>query len=272
MQSIIDQAVRQLRAASNISPKAGLILGSGLGAYADTLDNKAFVEYASIEGFPSSKVEGHAARFVIGEKNGLPVIAMQGRVHYYEGHPQSSLALGVRIMRQMGAEYLLLTNAAGGVNTSFRPGMLMLIADHINFSGGNPLIGDNLDALGPRFPDMSNAYDEQLRARVKVVAADAALPLEEGIYMMFSGPSYETPAEIRMARTLGADAVGMSTVPEAIAASHCGMKTLGISLITNMAAGILKQKLSHEEVQQAATEASARFTTLVDSILERVFQ
>lgn len=271
MYDVINEAVAAIQKTGAKTPKAGLILGSGLGGYADGLSDKKFVPYAEIPGFPVSKVQGHAGRFVLGEHKGLPVIAMQGRVHYYEGHPQSLLTVGVRTMRLLGAEYLLLTNAAGGVNTSFAPGTLMLISDHINFSGGHPLIGENLDAFGPRFPDLSDIYNKALREKLKTLAAEQNLHIEEGVYMMFSGPSYETPAEIRMARILGADAVGMSTVPEAIAAAHCGMKTIGVSLVTNAAAGVLPHKISHEEVQQAAAEASVRFTQLVDLILERLF-
>lgn len=271
MQNIIDDAVCKLRATGAKAPKVGLILGSGLGNYADTLENCRYVAYSDIQSFPSSHVEGHAARFVLGEHKGSPVIAMQGRVHYYEGHPQSMLTVGVRIMRALGTEYLLLTNAAGGVNANFSPGTLMLLSDHINFSGSHPLLGDNLESFGPRFPDLSNVYDEELREKAKAAAKAKGIPLEEGVYMMFSGPSYETPAEIRMARILGADAVGMSTVPEAIAAAHCGLRTLGISLITNMAAGMKKQTLSHAEVQQAAGNASAMFSSLLDLLIENVF-
>lgn len=249
----------------------GLILGSGLGDYADTLDHASFVDYADIEGFPASNVAGHVGRFVIGERFNKRVIAMQGRFHYYEGHPPHQLAVGVRVMKLLGVTHLLLTNAAGGVDTGFSPGDMMLISDHINFSGVNPLIGPNDESFGPRFPDASDVYSRELREKTRQLAAGKGITLREGVYMMFSGPCYETPAEIRMARTLGASAVGMSTVPEAIVAAHCGMQTLGISLITNMAAGILDQKLSHEEVQQAASLASKRFTALVDGIISEVF-
>ena len=222
-------------------------------------------------GFPVSGVAGHAGCFVFGYHGSVPVIAMQGRVHYYEGYSQDLLTVGVRTMFRLGARYLVLTNAAGGVNIEYSPGSLMLIKDHINFSGSHPLIGPNLDAFGPRFPDQTNVYDSALREKVKEICNQQSIPLEEGVYMMFSGPTYETPAEIRMARIVGADAVGMSTVPEAIAAAHCGMKTIGISLITNMAAGILPQPLSHEEVQQAASAAANQFSLLIDHILEEAF-
>ncbi|MCL2671393.1 MAG: purine-nucleoside phosphorylase [Clostridiales bacterium] len=270
MQEIIQSAAALLMAAGAESAKIGLILGSGLGDYAETLDNPRFVNYADIPGYPVSHVAGHKSRFVVGEKAGKTVVAMQGRFHFYEGIPQSLLALGVRTMRAVGVETVLITNAAGGVNMNFHPGSLMLISDHINYSGSNPLIGPNDDAWGPRFPDQSDTYSRALRIRLREMAAAEGIELEEGVYMMFSGPCFETPAEVRMARIVGADAVGMSTVPEAIVAAHCGMRVLGISLITNMAAGILDQKLSHDEVNETAAIARERFTRLVDLILEQL--
>ncbi len=251
--------------------RIGLILGSGLGDYADTFEHARTVNYADIEGFPESNVLGHAGRFVMGERFNKRVIAMQGRLHYYEGHPQQRLVIGVRVMKLFRLPHLSPANAAGGVDKDYAPGDMMLISDHINFSGGNPLIGPNDDAFGPRFPDASRVYDPALRDKTKELAAREGIVLREGVYMMFSGPSYETPAEIRMARTLGASAVGMSTVPEAIVAAHCGIRTLGISLITNMAAGMLDRQLSHEEVQQTANLAAARFSKLVDGIIREVF-
>ena len=245
LETIIQNAADALAAVGGDRASIGLILGSGLGGYADTLENKRCVDYASIEGFPVSAVVGHQSRFVVGEKGGKTVIVMQGRFHFYEGYPQSMLTLGVRTMRRVGVEKLLITNAAGGVN--FPAGTLMLISDHINLSGSNPLIGKNLDSFGTRFPDLSNVYDKALRTRLKALAAADGIDLKEGVYLMMSGPSYETPAEIRMARGLGADTVGMSTVPEAIAAAHCGMQVVGISLITNAAAGVLDQPLTHRE-------------------------
>ena len=214
--------------------------------------------------------EGIDACLKLGWK-GSHVIAMQGRFHFYEGYAPAMLALGVRAMRRLGVETLLVTNAAGGVNLSYRPGTLMAISDHINFARVNPLIGENDDDFGPRFPDQSRVYDPALRAGLLRVAEEEGVDVQEGVYMMFTGPCFETPAEIRMARALGADAVGMSTVPEAIAATHCGMRVLGISLITNMAAGILDQKLTHEEVQETANLAAQRFERLVDAAIERVF-
>ncbi len=271
MEASIEHALECLRPLVNGECKIGLILGSGLGSYAERIQNMRFLPYRDIPEFPQSRVEGHAGRFVVGELFGKTVVCMQGRFHYYEGYPQSQLAIPIRVMKRLGVEKLLLTNAAGGVNLDFSPGDLMLISDHINFSGSNPLIGENDASFGPRFPDQSNVYDRKLRASVKAAASEIGFTLREGVYMMFSGPTFETPAEIVFARAAGASAVGMSTVPEAIAAVHCGIRTIGISLITNMAAGILNQPLSHEEVQAAAALASERFTQLVDRVVETVF-
>ncbi len=271
MNEVIERAVGILSPLCGEHCRIGLILGSGLGEYAEKIENKRFVNYSELPGFPQSRVEGHKGRFVIGELFGKTVICMQGRFHYYEGYPQSQIALAVRVMKRLGVEKLLLTNAAGGVNLSFSPGDLMLISDHINFSGSHPLIGENDADFGPRFPDQTNVYDRDLREGVRLAAKAAGVALQEGVYMMFSGPTFESPAEIVFARTIGASAVGMSTVPEAIAAAHCGMKTIGISLITNMAAGILNQPLSHEEVQETAAIASEKFTKLVDRIVTDVF-
>ena len=271
MNEVVERAVEILAPLCGENCKIGLILGSGLGGYAEKIENKRFVNYGDLPGFPQSRVEGHKGRFVIGELFGKTVICMQGRFHYYEGYPQSQIALAVRVMKRLGVEKLLLTNAAGGVNLGFSPGDLMLISDHINFSGAHPLIGPNDEDFGPRFPDQSNVYDRDLRQKVRAAAQVIGVPLQEGVYMMFSGPSFESPAEIVFARTVGASAVGMSTVPEAITAAHCGIQTIGISLITNMAAGILNQKLSHEEVQETAANASKKFTKLVDKIVETVF-
>ena len=271
MNETIESAVKILSPICGESCKIGIILGSGLGEYADRIENKQYVNYSDLPGFPQSRVEGHKGRFVIGDLFGKRVICMQGRVHFYEGYPQSELAISIRVMKRLGVEKLLLTNAAGGVNLDFSAGDLMLISDHINFSGSNPLIGPNEDAFGPRFPDQTNVYDRDLRAGVRAAAEQVGIPLREGVYMMFTGPTFESPAEIVFARIIGASAVGMSTVPEAITATHCGIKTVGISLITNMAAGILNQPLSHEEVQETATLSSEKFTKLVDQIIKTVF-
>ena len=271
LKRVIDAAAERLLPLVGGDCRIGLILGSGLGGYAERIDNPRYLDYADIPGFPCSSVPGHKGRFVVGERFGKTVVTMQGRFHFYEGYPAPYLALGVRTMKRLGVTHLLLTNAAGGVDLDFAPGDLMLITDHINFARCNPLIGPNDDSFGVRFPDQGNVYDKELRAKAKLVAEEDGVPLREGVYMMFPGPTFETPAEIRMARALGASAVGMSTVPEAIAASHCGVRTLGVSLITNMAAGILDQPLSHEEVQLCAAQAERRFTALTDRILRDVF-
>ena len=248
-------------------PTVGLVLGSGLGDFADTLENAQRISYADIPDFPQPTVEGHSGAFVFGEKQGKSVVVLQGRIHYYEGLPQQEITLPIRVLAAIGVKTLVLTNAAGGVNLSYKPGTLMLISDHINFSGANPLIGPNLDQFGPRFPDMSDIYTASLRAAIKEKACEAGIPLEEGVYLMYSGPNYETPAEIRAFRVLGADAVGMSTAPEALVAGHSGLQVVGVSCITNMAAGILPVKLSHTEVMETAAMVHDLFHRLVDTIL-----
>lgn len=251
----------------NFIPKIALILGSGLGDYADGMQVESTLDYKDIEGFPKSTVEGHKGRFVFGYVGNVPVVCMQGRVHYYEGYAMEDVVLPTRLMRLMGAQVLFLTNAAGGVNFHYKPGDFMLIRDHISMVP-SPLIGPNIAELGPRFHDMSDTYDEKLRDVVKSVARKLDIPLQEGVYIQLSGPQYETPAEIRMARTLGADAVGMSTACEAIAANHMDMHICGISCITNMAAGVQMAPLSHTEVQETADRVSAYFKRLVtESIL-----
>ena len=251
-------------------PAVALILGSGLGDYADTLEDSVRIPYSEIPNFPQPTVEGHCGAFVFGKKEGKEVVVAQGRVHYYEGLPMQEITLPVRVLAALGVKSLVLTNAAGGVNLSYKPGTLMLIADHINFSGVNPLIGPNLDKFGPRFPDMSDLYTKSLRDAIRENAAAGGIPLAEGVYLMCSGPNYETPAEIRAFRTLGADAVGMSTVPEALVAGHSGMQVVGVSCITNMAAGVLPVKLSHAEVMETAARVHDLFHKLVDIIIKTV--
>ena len=245
----------------------GVVLGSGLGDYVEALAHARMVPYGEIPGFPQSTVAGHAGELWAGTLHGKRVLMMRGRFHAYEGHPLNDLVLPIRAMARMGVKTLILTNAAGAVNTSFAPGELMLITDFINFSGKNPLTGSNIDELGPRFPDMSRAYDRRLQAIAGEVAAKNGIPLRPGVYAWFNGPTYETPAEIRMARVLGADAVGMSTVPETIAAVHAGMEVLGISCLTNMAAGILDAPLSHQEVMETSERVRDTFRTLVDGVI-----
>ncbi len=244
-------------------PKAALVLGSGLGDYAEGIRQEAVLDYQDIAGFPRSTVEGHQGRFIFGYVKDVPVVCMQGRVHYYEGYPMSDVVLPIRLMKLMGAEILFLTNAAGGVNMDFAPGDLMLIRDHISVLAPSPLIGPNSNSLGPRFCDMSDTYDARLRRIIRRTAEKMDISLREGVYMQFTGPQYETPAEIRMARVLGADAVGMSTACEAVAANHMGMHICGISCITNMAAGVTDQPLSHAEVQKTADRTAPLFKKLV---------
>lgn len=251
-------------------PEIALILGSGLGVLAEEIEDAIKIPYNEIPHFPVSTVEGHAGQFVIGKLKGINVIAMQGRFHYYEGYTMQEITFPIRVMKKLGVKKLLVTNAAGGVNESFTPGDLMIIRDHINFSFNNPLIGKNYDELGPRFPDTSRAYDKELISKVKEVANKNNIKLKEGIYTFFSGPTYETPAEVRLARIIGGDAVGMSTVPEVIVAVHSGIKVIGISCITNMAAGILDQPLSHEEVVETASNVKSTFINLVKNIVAEI--
>ncbi len=253
----------QLREKTDFVPRVALVLGSGLGGYAAQIVEEAAVPYAELKGFPLSTVPGHAGRFVFGRVRDVPVVAMEGRVHLYEGYDPADVVLPIRLMGLLGAKALLLTNAAGGVNFDFRPGDLMLIRDHISTFVPSPLRGANLDVLGARFPDMSAVYDPALSAVLRSAAEKLAIPLREGVYMQFPGPAYETPAEVRMARALGADAVGMSTAIEAMAARHMGLRVAGVSCISNLACGMTDKPLSHEEVQQAADAVSLRFTGLV---------
>ncbi|EOT38503.1 purine-nucleoside phosphorylase [Enterococcus columbae] len=244
----------------------GLILGSGLGELAEEIEDKIVIPYAEIPHFPVSTVVGHAGQLVYGTLAGKKVLAMQGRFHFYEGHSMQVVTYPVRVMSALKAHSLIVTNACGGVNEAFAPGDLMLITDHINFMGTNPLIGKNEDEIGPRFPDMSQAYHLDYRNVAKQVAEEKGLHLKEGVYMGFTGPTYETPAEIRFARTIGADAVGMSTVPEVIVAVHSGLKVLGISCITNLAAG-MQANLNHEEVVETTERVKAEFKALVKETL-----
>ena len=263
----IRSAAAYLLTRTEMRPTIGMILGSGLGDYADTLEDAVRIPYSSIPNFPVPTVPGHSGALVFGKKNGRCVVILQGRIHYYEGLSQQEITLPVRVLAALGVRQLILTNAAGGVNLNFHPGDLMLLSDHINFSGSNPLIGPNLEDFGPRFPDMSDLYTAALRQRIRESAGAAGIEVQQGVYAMYSGPNYETPAEIRMFRTLGADAVGMSTVPEALVAGHCGMQVVGISCITNMAAGVLPRKLNHQEVMETAALVHDKFHKLIDVIL-----
>lgn len=264
----IEAASEFIKSKIDGTPDIGLILGSGLGVLADEIENPIIIPYHDIPEFPVSTVEGHAGQLVIGDLSGKKVVAMQGRFHFYEGYSMGKVTFPVRVMKLLGVEQLIVTNAAGSVNESYSPGDLMIITDHINMMGGNPLIGANEERFGPRFPDMSEAYNKELREKAKTIASTLGLDVKEGVYIGNTGPTYETPAEVRMARVLGGDAVGMSTVPEVIVARHCGMKVLGISCLTNMAAGILDQPLSHLEVIETTEKVKSGFLEFVKAIVK----
>jgi purine-nucleoside phosphorylase len=268
--STIQETVDSIRAHCRQQPVLGIILGSGLGAFADSFSEKIIIPFNTLPHFSASTVAGHSGNLVFGNAGGVPAVALQGRVHLYEGYSSAEVVFPTRVLGALGIRKLIVTNAAGGINTAFRPGDLMLIADHINMTGTNPLIGRNMDELGPRFPDMSSAYDSGMRGIALETARKKGIVLREGVYVGLSGPNYETPAEIRMWRTLGADAVGMSTVPEVIAANHMSIRVLGISCITNMAAGILPGRLTHEEVVETTQRISETFQALLTSIIPRL--
>lgn len=265
----IDEAAAKVLAVCG-KADIGVILGSGLGEYAEALEDAVKLPYSEIPGFPRSTVAGHAGMWCCGTLYGKRVVMMQGRFHYYEGYGMKDVTLPVRVMQKIGVKTLIVTNAAGGVNLGYHPGELMVIGDIFSMTAQNPLIGPNLDAFGPRFPDMSCAFDKELRALAHECANEQGFALREGVYAQMTGPTYETPAEIRMLRTLGADAVGMSTVPEVIVARHGGMRVLGISCITNMAAGILDQPLNHAEVTETANRVKGQFRNLLDRIIEKM--
>ena len=266
----IDEAVSFIRSRTKLTPEAGIILGSGLGDVLDAIDIEVSIPYGEIPGAKASTVAGHKGQLIIGRAGSMPVVALSGRMHFYEGHEMSEVILLARVIGRLGIRKLIVTNAAGGVNTAYKAGDLMLISDHINLMGLNPLRGPNAEELGVRFPDMSDAYSHELRTIAKAVAAEQGIEVREGVYLALSGPSYETPAEIRMLRTMGADAVGMSTVPEVIAMAHMGIPVLGISCITNMAAGILPQKLTHAEVMETTNRVKETFTALVLGVLQKM--
>ena len=265
----VEAAAAAVRTRCGALPETAIVLGSGLGDFADSLTDAVTLPYGDLPNWPASGVVGHAGKLVVGTTAGKRVAALAGRVHFYEGHDLATVVFATRVMARLGVKQLILTNAAGGINTAFAQGALMVMSDHINLLG-NPLIGPNDDRFGPRFPDMSEVYSHRLRG----IAADAAkakgIAIEQGVYVALTGPSYETPAEIRYLRGIGADAVGMSTVPEAIAARHMGLEVLGISCITNMAAGILPQPLDHSEVMETARRVRGSFIALLEGILERL--
>jgi len=266
----VEEAAASIRARCAPLPETAIVLGSGLGDFADTLLDAIATPYGDIPHWPASRVVGHAGRLVIGNVGGRRIAALAGRVHFYEGHDLGTVVFATRVMGRLGVKRVILTNAAGGINTGFAQGALMIIDDHINLLGTNPLLGANDDRFGPRFPDMSEVYSARLRSIADEAARARRVPVSHGVYIAVHGPSYETPAEIRAFRTLGADAVGMSTVPEAIAARHMGMAVLGISCITNMAAGVLPQPLVHDEVMETARRVRGSFIALLEGILERL--
>lgn len=275
MNPVYEKLVRcyeSVKAKVDFVPEIALVLGSGLGNYGESIEIVQTLEYDEIEGFPVSTVPGHKGRFLFGYVQGVPVVCMQGRVHYYEGYSMSDVVLPARLMGMLGAKVLFLTNAAGGINYDFAPGDLMLITDHIMNFVPSPLIGPNLDELGPRFPDMSNVYKKELQEVLRTTAKELGISLQEGVYIQLSGPNYETPQEIKMCRVLGADAAGMSTAAEAVAANHMGVKVCGISCISNMAAGILDQPLSHEEVQETADKVADTFQRLVTAAIGKIHE
>ncbi|MBO5509776.1 MAG: purine-nucleoside phosphorylase [Lachnospiraceae bacterium] len=263
-------AYDSLRAKTDFIPDAAIVLGSGLGAFANKMTDTSFVSYDDIDGMPVSTVPGHSGRFVFGRVGEVKVVAMQGRVHHYEGYPMHKVVLPIRLMKLMGAKKIILTNAAGGINETFRPGDLMMITDHISSFVTSPLIGPNPEELGTRFPDMSDVYNKKLQDYVLEISRKLGIEVKKGVYLQTTGPNYETPAEIRMFRTLGADAVGMSTACEAMVAKHMGMDVIGISCITNLAAGMSKTPLNHKEVAQIADRSSKNFQSLVWNIIERM--
>lgn len=266
----INESINYLDSKLGIKPKIGIILGSGLGGLADAIKDPVRIDYEDIPNFPLSTVEGHAGRLVFGKLEGVDVVAMQGRFHYYEGYPIQDVVFPVRVMIGLGIENLIVTNAAGGVNKSFEPGDFMVIRDHINYAGVNPLMGKNMDDKGPRFVDMTYAYNRELIDIARKVSKDLNIDIKEGVYMWFTGPTYETPAEVKLASILGADAVGMSTVPEVIVANHEGIRVLGISCITNIAAGILDQPLNHEEVVETSLKVADTFQTYIKAIIKNI--
>jgi purine-nucleoside phosphorylase len=268
--ALADRAAKFILSKTKLRPKIALVLGSGLGGFADELTEATRIPYAKIPSFPQSTAIGHAGRLVIGKVGGVPVVAMQGRVHSYEGYSAKEVTFPMRVFGRMGIKSAILTNAAGGINEGYTQGALVVIRDHINLQGTNPLIGPNDERFGARFPDMSKAYSQAYRAIVADEAGRLQMKIQEGVYAALSGPSYETPAEIRYLRTIGADLVGMSTAPEVIVARHMGIEVLGISCVTNMAAGILDQPINHEEVMETGERVKAQFVALLRALIPRI--
>ena len=264
---MLDEAVARIRQETGAEPRIGVVLGSGLGGLADALENGVEIPYSEIPGWPVATAVGHAGVLVLGEVEGVPIAVMRGRAHLYEGVGADQAVFGVRVLRRLGVRTLVVTNAAGGINETFRPGMLVLITDHVNLQGTSPLVGPNDEELGPRFPDMSDAYDPELRRRAHEAAGQIGIELAEGVYAAWLGPQFETPAEIRFMRTVGTDLAGMSTVPEVIAARHMGIRCLGISVVTNMAAGVLPEKIDHDAVLEVGARAAGSLTALLRELV-----
>jgi len=266
----IQEATQYIQSITDVKPKVGVILGSGLGVYVDRIEDKVIIPYGDIPNFHETTVAGHQGRLIIGKVAGVDVAVLQGRYHVYEGHSLDDVVLPTRVLSLLGAESIILTNAAGGINHDYVPGDLVVIKDHINMTGRNPLVGPNISELGPRFPDMTQAYDIELRAIAIESAKEIGFEIKEGVYVSLLGPTYETPAEINMLRILGGDLVGMSTVPESIAANHLGCRVLGISCVTNLAAGIGHEKLNHEDVKEVARIAMQKFSDLLTLSVEKI--
>ena len=266
----MQDAIAHIRGVTRAEPRIAVVLGSGLGAFADELADATAIPYSEIPGWPAATAAGHAGKLVFGNLNGIPVAVMSGRNHLYEGYSPAQVTLGVRLLHKLGVRPIVFTNAAGGINLSYAQGSLVLISDHINLQGVNPLMGPNDESLGPRFPDMSEAYSKQYRLLAHGAAKKIGITLSEGVYAALTGPSYETPAEIRYLRTIGADLVGMSTVPEVIVANYLGMRVLAISCVTNMAAGILPQKINHEEVLETGRKVRDSLVRLLKEVLPKL--
>ena len=263
----IDEAVARIRERSDLEPRVGLILGSGLGGLADELEERVEIAYSEIPGWPTATAVGHAGTLVLGRLDDVPVAVMRGRAHLYEGIPPDRVAFGVRVLGRLGIGSLVVTNAAGGIDPAYRPGLLVLISDHVNLQGASALVGPNDDSLGPRFPDMSDAYDPELRARAREAAGRLGIEVGEGVYAAWLGPQFETPAEIRFMRAVGGDLAGMSTVQEVIAARHLGIRVLGISVVTNMAAGVRPEKIDHEQVLAVGAAAAGSLASLLRELV-----
>ena len=267
MRDDLDSAVAVIHARSDLSPSVGVVLGSGLGGFADALEEAVEIPYADIPGWPVATAVGHAGTLVLGAFGGVPVAVMRGRSHLYEGLPDAKVVFGIRVLGLLGVRTLVLTNAVGAINATFEPGQLVAISDHLNLQARSPLVGPNDDSLGPRFPDMSEAYDPELRAAARAAAERIGIDLAEGVYAAWLGPAFETPAEIRMLRALGADLVGMSTVPEVLAARHMGVRCLAISCVTNLATGISSEPIDHQRVLEVGARASGMLVSLLREVI-----